>query len=101
MTQLDIFEYWFDGERWFDGATYEHERDGQRLNAQYLRAFTLMRDGKWRTLAEISEITGDPEASVSARLRDMRKVRFGSHTVNRRYRGEGLFEYQLTVRGAA
>jgi len=35
----------------------------------------LMRDGHWRTLAEISAATGHPEASVSARLRQFRPDR--------------------------
>ncbi len=54
--------------------------------------------GWWWTLREISQHTGDPEASISARLRDLRKARFGAHTVNRRRRGDptkGVFEYQL------
>ena len=79
----------------FDGETYEPALDGARLSREYDRVFRLMRDGEWRTLADISEATGDPQASVSARLRDMRKPRFGSHTVERRRCGEGLFEYRL------
>jgi DNA-binding Lrp family transcriptional regulator len=60
--------------------------------------YRLMVDGQWRTLAEIAEATGAPEASVSARLRDLRKRKFGGHVVARRPRGDralGLFEYQL------
>lgn len=82
------------------GDTYVREFDQDRLNAQTRRVYGLMIDGAWRTLAEISAETGDPEASVSARLRDLRKSRFGGHTVNRRRRGEprmGIFEYQLIV----
>jgi len=38
------------------------------------------------------------EGGVSARLRDFRKEKFGSHTVNRRRKaGGGTFEYQLIV----
>ena len=56
-----------------------------------------MRDAKWRTLKEISELTGDPEASVSAQLRHLRKERFGSHIVNKRLRDNwpNTWEYQL------
>lgn len=58
-----------------------------------------MADGKWRTLQEISEITGDPEASVSARLRDLRKFEHGSNTVSRRpLDGTPINEYQVTIR---
>ena len=94
MMQLDM-------QRYFDGATYEHERDGGRLSAQYAKVFSLMSDGRWRSLAEIARETGCPEASVSARLRDMRKPRFGAHTVNRSYAGDGLFIYQVERRGVA
>lgn len=56
-----------------------------------------MHDGEWRNLAELAaeaEAEGS-EAGVSARLRDLRKVRFGGYTVNRRYVEGGLWEYQL------
>jgi len=56
-----------------------------------------MQDGEWRSLGEISRQTGDPEASVSAQLRHLRKARFGAHTVSRRRIGAGLYLYQLTL----
>lgn len=81
----------------FDGATYDHGRDARRLAAQHNRVLALMRDGSWRTLAAIAAHTKDPEASVSARLRDLRKARFGAYKVERRYVARGLFEYRLLV----
>lgn len=81
----------------FDGATYVHDRDGNRLGAQYIRVFDVMKDGQFRSLKDIAAITGDPESSVSARLRDMRKERFGSHKVERRHVADGLFEYKLVL----
>lgn len=85
----------------FDGSDYKPQRDDQRLSAQYVRIFELMKDKVFRSLKEISEYTGDPEASISAQLRHMRKERFGSHTVNKQYIGEGLYIYQLLVNRAA
>ncbi len=81
----------------FNGPEYRPERDNPRLGAQITRIFTLMRDGRWRTLREIADTTGDPESSVSAQLRHLRKPRFGEHTVERRQRGENgaLYEYRL------
>lgn len=79
----------------FDGQTFEPERDGARLRAQLDRVSRLMADGAWRTLAQISESTGDPESSVSARLRDLRKPKFGQHVVERRRRSPGTFEYRV------
>jgi len=57
-----------------------------------------MRDGNWRTLPQIHAATGEPEASISAQLRHLRKERFGGHTVNRRHIENGLFEYQLILK---
>jgi hypothetical protein len=81
----------------FDGADYVPSRDDVRLTGQLERVFNLIADGKWRTLRQIAEGTGDPEASVSAQLRHLRKPRFGSHTVNRRHLERGLYEYQLDL----
>jgi hypothetical protein len=82
----------------FGGATYEPEHDRGRLGRQLGRVKALMADGEWRTLAEVSAATGDPQASVSARLRDLRKERWGAYAVERRRRGEaarGIFEYRV------
>ncbi|HKA65462.1 MAG TPA: hypothetical protein VKD00_07055 [Methyloceanibacter sp.] len=80
---------------WFDGETYVHERDGQRLGAQINRVLHVMQDGEWRTLREISERTGDPEASISARIRDFRKDRFGKNKVDSEHIGHGLWRYRF------
>jgi hypothetical protein len=81
----------------FDGETYEPKRDHQRLASQYDRVFKAMRDGRWRTPQEIERLTDCSWASISARLRDMRKEKFGQHRVNREYVGNGLYMYQLLV----
>lgn len=82
----------------FNGPEYQSRFDLERLSKQHERVKTAMIDGEWRTIKEISEITQDPEASVSAQLRHLRKPRFGSYIVERRARGDrthGLFEYRL------
>jgi hypothetical protein len=84
----------------FNGPEYDPKHDQARLTGQALRTFDCMRDGKWRTLNEIADLTNDPAASISAQLRHLRKPRFGSHTVERRARGDrssGLFEYRLVI----
>lgn len=81
-----------------DGGTYRPDADRLRLNAQGQRVLDLMSDGRWRTLAEIADATGDPQPSVSARLRDLRKPKFGGFTIERRQRDPdlpGLHEYRL------
>jgi hypothetical protein len=80
-----------------DGETFVHERDARRLAGQHCRVLALMKDGQYRTLSEISALTGDPEASVSARLRDLRKPKFGAYIVERDYVERGLFRYRLRV----
>lgn len=82
----------------FNGSDYVPYLDQQRLTGQINRIFQLMSDEKWRTLSEIARITKDGEASVSAQLRNLKKERFGSHTILRRRTGlpeNGLFEYKI------
>lgn len=82
----------------FNGPDYDPVHDFERLSNQHNRVREAMMDGSWKTLAEISALTGDPPASISAQLRHLRKPRFGSHTIEKRTRGErtsGLYEYRL------
>lgn len=85
----------------FDGTEYQPEFDFVRLTGQLSRIFMLMSDGRWRTLIEIEWETGDPAASISAQLRNLRKPRFGGHIVEKRCRGNrsnGLFEYRVVAK---
>jgi hypothetical protein len=88
MTQAEMFPD-------FDGKTYRPERDKDRLAHQLGMVKHLMLDGRWRTLGQVEAQTGAPQASVSARLRDLRKPKFGGYTVERRYVGEGVWEYRV------
>ncbi|MHA1968839.1 MAG: hypothetical protein ACW964_13675 [Candidatus Hodarchaeales archaeon] len=84
----------------FDGPEYSPKLDQIRLTGQIKRIYDLMIDSRWRTLGEIAQETYDPEASISAQLRHLRKARFGAHIVEKRRRGDekqGLYEYKLTV----
>lgn len=76
--------------------------DAERLGRQLDAVRKLMSDGTWRTLRVISLHTGASEAGASARLRDLRKPRFGGYVVSRRrVRGTlALFEYQVLKPGA-
>ena len=79
----------------FDGADYDHKRDSARLTSQIETIFNLMRDGKFRSVAEIGRLTGYPENSIQAQLRNLRKARFGSHTLNRKHIKNGFNLYQI------
>lgn len=100
MKQGSLFEQINDAatgraEYHFDGETIESERDNPRLSRQLDRVRDLMMDGQWRSLAMIAEAVGGSEAGVSARLRDLRKPRFGEWTVQREYQDEGLWLYRV------
>lgn len=81
-----------------DGVTYVPSRDKLRLNAQQERVYSVMADGNWHTLPEIAERIVEPEASISARIRDFRKKKFGGFIVEREYVSNGLFRYRLVTR---
>jgi len=91
MTQLKFYA---------DGLTYSKEHDQDRLKSQLSRVRRLMRDGEWRTLTDIQQAVGGSEAGISARLRDLRKTRHGSHAVEKKRVGDsrsGLHAYRLIV----
>jgi len=82
----------------FNGPDYEPRHDWCRLAKQHerVRDCALLWPGE---LSEIAAAAGDPEASVSAPLRHLRKPRFGSYVVEKRPRGDrsaGLFEYRVS-----
>jgi len=82
----------------FDGPVYDPDLDRARLTKQHEQIRDLMLDGKWRTLGEIAELTGQPEASISAQLRHLKKARFGGYEVPKQRRGNerrGLWEYRV------
>lgn len=81
----------------FDGITFDEPRDGNRLRAQFNRVWAVMADQEWHIPAELKRSTGDEWASISARLRDFRKPKFGGHEVKREFVSKGLWRYRLVV----
>ena len=80
----------------FDGDTIDDGLDTDRLRRQLDRVRTLLlAQYRWHSLSEIREATGIAEASASARLRDLRKAKFGGYTIDRRRRSPGTFEYRM------
>ncbi len=81
----------------FDGETYDHELDRARFGKQLELVYSVMEDGEWRSLHEITALVGNVlETGVSARLRDLRKEKFGGYIVDRRRVGN-LYEYRLNL----
>lgn len=77
------------------------ESDAPRIGKQLAAVQQVMGSGKWYTLEQLQLALGGmgivaSTQSISARVRDLRKPRFGSHTVERQAVGGGLFQYRLT-----
>jgi hypothetical protein len=61
----------------------KHNKPTQQL----VKVFNAITDGNWHTLAALGKRVNAPTQSVSARLRDLRKAKFGSNTIERQPRG--------------
>ena len=81
----------------FDGETFDPQRDGPRLTGALEAVRDRMADGRWYTLRELAQAAGCSEAAASARLRDLRKAKFGGYTVEREHVGGGLWRYRLVT----
>ncbi len=76
----------------FKGSTVTQD-DVPRLTSQLARVRKLMLDGKWRTLRQIADEAGPgSEASMSARLRDLRREGL---TVEGKDMKKGLWIYRI------
>lgn len=78
----------------FDGSDYDPRIDDARLTKQMSDIWRIMKDSSWRSLREIADATGHPEASISAQLRHFRKARFGSYVVEKARHGS-TFRYRV------
>ncbi len=80
----------------FDGETFDEAIDGKRLGVQLTAVRQhMLHASHWLSLKQIALATGFPEASISARLRDLRKNKFGALDVEKRRRQPegGTWEY--------
>jgi len=85
----------------FKGETYDPELDGERLTGQLAitKSHMLLYFPVWQSLSEIRAATGYPEASISARLRDLTHDRFGGFIKQKRRRTRGTWEYRIVPVG--
>lgn len=81
----------------FDGATYEPALDHDRLSTQLERVKARMSNGDWYRLSTLAALCGGSEAAISARVRDLRKPRFGGYSILRRRVDGGLWEYRMQI----
>ena len=75
----------------------DQERDTQLRTIRDLM-MAAARRGAWLTLGEIARLTEIGEASVSAQLRHLRKLRHGRHRVEKRVRPARLVAAKATER---
>lgn len=81
----------------FDGVTYQ-DKDYTRLSGQLLRVFEVMKDGRWYGASQLCELANVSPLSITARIRDLRKDRFGKHAIEtKRANDTGLFLYRLVL----
>lgn len=67
---------------------------------QYVRVRKALKFSKWKTLERLSFETLDPEASISARIRDIRANEWPFTDVELKKLPSGLFKYRLKkIRG--
>jgi len=79
----------------FGGETYDPERDRKRLTGSLLKIRVAMAPGGWWTLARLADIGECSPAAASARVRDLRKSKFGGHTIDREYVADGIWRYRM------
>lgn len=99
--QTDLYDFlpggkYFGTGKKFDGKTFDSGLDSVRLSDKLRRVLGIMSDGQWHTLSELASLAGCSEAGASARLRDLRKDRFGKFDVESSRSGpSGLWVYRL------
>jgi len=79
----------------FGGETYDPKLDEARLTGQLSRVYECLKDGQWWTLQRLKVTAGGSEAGISARIRDLRKSKWGAHKIERRRVSDGLWEYRM------
>lgn len=90
----------------FDGDTYDPRLDHSKFKGLLLEVYRVMSDGRWRQLneiqAEANATLGEyrSESSIAARLRDLRKAKYGAFDIQRERRVYGrrsIFFYRMAV----
>jgi hypothetical protein len=81
------------------GARFSHAFDYERLNGQQALVFKAMKSGRWLTLREIADETGQPEASISARIRDLKNIHGLQYDRKRRPREAAQLKNRGVVAG--
>lgn len=89
MVQPSLLDWQPPPEHKFLGSTIT-PADDKRLRGQLARVHAVMQDKKVRTLRQLADDAGCPEASASARFRDLRRL---GYPVCDKNLGGGLWHY--------
>lgn len=87
----------------FDSGIELTKADHVRLGAQIKRVLAVLQEGGWWSVPEIKTRIWskygieDPETSISAQIRNLKKERHGEHTVERRSEGRGFYRFRLVA----
>lgn len=80
----------------FDGESYDRSRDQARLTSQLERVREILSDKQWHRLPDLKRTLNTTSSGVDARIRDLRKRRFGGYEIERKHLEEGVFAYRWT-----
>lgn len=76
----------------FLGSTFDASRDEERLSKQLGAVHAVLKGGQRFTLRQLADAAGCPEASASARFRDLKRLGFPMQKENL---GGGLWSYWM------
>ena len=91
----------------FDGYTYDESRDESALASQLDAVRNAMMNGQWWTYKQLREHLqrhhqiNATDTSLSARIRDLRKIRFGGYKVQSRHKTRREWEYRIDLQASA
>lgn len=100
VEQQDLLSWEPPKDMRFLGSTFDDARDRPRLSRQLKAVHDVMLDGKRRSLRQLADDAGAllerncPEASASARFRDLRRLGFPVRDENG---GAGLWWYWMEL----
>lgn len=98
MTDFPLLDRMMEPAPGFGGKTFDQELDGKRLGRQMQSVYDHMtRAPGWWTLRELEDALHHPQASISARLRDLRKMGLDLQRRRRGNEAKGIHEYKIAA----
>jgi hypothetical protein len=98
MTPLPLFDL----QPRFDSGVTLTTSDHVRLGNQLARVLAVLGDGRWYSVPALRKAIyatwriEDPEPSLSAQIRNLKKSKHGGHQIERRRNGN-TYEFRLKV----